>query len=514
LRRALKGAAIEAEITEADGADAAIAALASQPFDCVILDYQMPGTDGLQVLQAFRNTGVRSPVIMLTGQGDEQTAVELMKAGAADYIGKGQLTPERLSRSLRHALALYRSEEARRQLLAREKAAREDAQAANHAKDEFLATLSHELRTPLNAILGWSQILRNGKGRQDVLRGLEVIERNARAQTQLIEDLLDMSRITSGTLRLDVQPVSPVTIVEAAIETLKPAFDAKGIRLETFLDPSIGPIAGDPGRLQQVVWNLLSNGVKFTPKGGKVQVVLQRINSQIEIQVADTGAGIRPEFLPHLFERFRQGDHSTTRKHGGLGLGLSIVKSLVELHGGSVAASSPGEGQGTTVTVSLPLLAVYQQADAGGRVHPASELPQAPAAPSRELEGIRVLVVDDQPDARDLLTRVLEDGGAEVVAASSGEEALARIVEQAPDVLLSDIGMPEMDGFELLRRVRSLSPAPVGRTPAIALTAFSRSEERTRALRAGFVVHVTKPVDPSELVATVASVAGRLTPPH
>jgi PAS domain S-box-containing protein len=411
--------------------------------------------------------------------------------------------------------AAQNAAEERQVLLDSERMARGEAERMSTVKDEFLATLSHELRTPLNAILGWSQILRNGKGRQDVLRGLEVIERNARAQTQLIEDLLDMSRITSGTLRLDVQPVSPVTFVEAAIETLKPAFDAKGIRLETFLDPSTGPIAGDPGRLQQVVWNLLSNGVKFTPKGGKVQLVLQRVNSQIEIQVADTGAGIRPEFLPYLFERFRQGDHSTTRKHGGLGLGLSIVKSLVELHGGGVEAVSPGEGQGTTVTVSLPLLAVYQQADAGGRVHPGSEAPsQAPAAPSRELEGIRVLVVDDQPDARDLLTRVLEDGGAEVVAASSGEEALARIAEQAPDVLLSDIGMPEMDGFELLRRVRRLSPAPVGRTPAIALTAFSRSEDRTRALRAGFVVHVTKPVDPSELVATVASVAGRLTPPH
>ena len=411
--------------------------------------------------------------------------------------------------------AAQKSAEERLVLLDSERMARGEAERMSTVKDEFLATLSHELRTPLNAILGWSQILRNGKGRQDVLRGLEVIERNARAQTQLIEDLLDMSRITSGTLRLDVQPVSPVTFVEAAIETLKPAFDAKGIRLETFLDPSTGPIAGDPGRLQQVVWNLLSNGVKFTPKGGKVQLVLHRVNSQIEIQVADTGAGITPEFLPFLFQRFRQGDHSTTRKHGGLGLGLSIVKSLVELHGGGVVASSPGEGQGTTVTVSLPLLAVHQQAGAGGRVHPGSEVSsQAPAALSRELEGIRVLVVDDQPDARDLLTRVLEDGGAEVVAASSGADALARIAEQAPDVLLSDIGMPGMDGFELLRRVRSLSPAPAGRTPAIALTAFSRSEDRTRALRAGFVVHVTKPVDPSELVATVASVAGRLNPPQ
>ena len=410
--------------------------------------------------------------------------------------------------------AARKAAEERQVLLDSERAARGEAERMSQIKDEFLATLSHELRTPLNAILGWSQILKNGKDRDDFLRGLEVIERNARAQTQLIEDLLDMSRITSGKLRLDVQPLNPMTIVEAAIETLKPALDAKGIRLETFLDPSTGPIAGDPGRLQQVVWNLLSNGVKFTPKGGKVQVILQRINSHIEIQVADTGAGVDADFLPYLFERFRQGDHSTTRRHGGLGLGLSIVKSLVELHGGSVEAASPGEGRGTTVTVSLPLLAVLQPAETGDRVHPAAETPPAAGPIPRELAGLRVLVVDDQPDARDLLTRVLEDGGADVVVAASGEEALIRIEAHQPHVLVSDIGMPGMDGFELLRRVRTLDPAAGGRTPAIALTAFSRSEDRTRALRAGFVVHVTKPVDPSELVATVASVAGRLGLPR
>jgi PAS domain S-box-containing protein len=397
----------------------------------------------------------------------------------------------------------------RQVLLDSERLARMEAERMSNVKDAFLATLSHELRTPLNAILGWSQILKSGKDTADVLRGLDVIERNARVQTQLIEDLLDMSRITSGKLRLDIQRVDPVSFVEAAIETLKPAADAKGIRLEAVLDPRAGPIAGDPGRLQQVVWNLLSNAIKFTPRGGKVQTILQRVNSHIEVQVADTGAGIRPEFIPHLFERFRQADASTTRKHGGLGLGLSIVKNLVELHGGTVTVQSPGENRGTTVTVSLPVSAVHHP-DSADRTHPDARSAPADSADAEELSGVNVLVVDDQADARDLIARILSDAGATVSVAPSADEALARISAGRFDVLLSDIGMPEADGFELLRRVRALDPELGGRIPAIALTAFSRSEDRTRALRAGFSVHVSKPVDPSELVATVASVAGRL----
>ena len=407
--------------------------------------------------------------------------------------------------------AAQKAAEERKALLDSERAARSAAERLSEVKDQFLATLSHELRTPLNAILGWARVLRGGaKDEADLNRGLDTIERNARVQTQLIDDLLDMSRITSGKLRLDVQPVLPSAFVEAAIATVHPAAEVKGIRVEPVLDQAAGPISGDPNRLQQVVWNLLSNAIKFTPKGGKVQVVLRRVDSHVEISVADTGVGIRPEFLPHLFERFRQGDASTTRKYGGLGLGLSIVKSLVELHGGSVTAHSPGEGQGTTVTVSLPLSVVHRQGLLDRRPPPEAPAAAPPAVTAAELAGLVVLVVDDAADARALIKRVLEDCGAEVVTAGTAAEALALVEQRRPHVLVSDIGMPEADGFELLRRVRALGPGRGGRVPAIALTAFARSEDRTRALRAGFLVHVSKPVDPPELVATVASVAGRV----
>jgi len=397
----------------------------------------------------------------------------------------------------------------RKSLLESERAARTAAERLSEVKDEFLATLSHELRTPLNAILGWAQVLRSGP-KDDFLKGLETIERNARVQTQLIDDLLDMSRITSGKLRLDIQPLQPVSFIEAAVETVRPAADAKGIRLERFLDPAAGPISGDPGRLQQVVWNLLSNAIKFTPRDGKVQILLERVSSHVEITVADTGVGIRQEFIPYLFERFRQGDASTTRKYGGLGLGLSIVKRLVELHGGTVWVKSPGEGQGTTVTVHLPLTVVHRDADTGERVHPKTPTASATTILAAELVGLKVLVVDDHSDARDLIKRVLEDCSAEVITAGTVDEALEIVEAQKPDVLISDIGMPDADGFELLRRVRALGPVRGGKVPAIALTAFARAEDRTRALRAGFLVHVPKPVDPSELIATVASVAGRV----
>jgi signal transduction histidine kinase/CheY-like chemotaxis protein len=403
--------------------------------------------------------------------------------------------------------ASVRAAEERELLLESERSARTTAERMSEMKDEFLATLSHELRTPLNAIVGWSQVLRQGaRDEADLQRGLDVIERNARSQAQLIDDLLDMSRITSGKMRLDVQPLLPSTFIEAAVETVRPAADAKGIRLEKVLDPAAGPISGDSGRLQQVLWNLLSNAVKFTPRGGKVQILLERVNSHIELSVADTGAGIDAGFLPHLFERFRQADASTTRQSGGLGLGLSIVRHLVELHGGTVRVQSPGAGLGTTVTVTLPLMVMQRQQEVGDR-HPKSppEVP-TPYTPS-DLSGIRVLVVDDQDDALDLIRRVLTDCEAEVFTASSAAEALALVEAHRPRVLLSDIGMPGTDGYELLRRVRALGADRGGRVPAIALTAFARSEDRTRALRAGFLVHLSKPVDPSELVATVASVA-------
>ena len=408
--------------------------------------------------------------------------------------------------------AAQRAAEERKVLLESERAARTAAERMSSIKDEFLATLSHELRTPLNAILGWAQVLRSGgtKDPQDLFKGLETIERNARVQTQLIEDLLDMSRITSGKLRLDIQATMPIAFIEAAIETVKPSADAKGLRLERFLDPSAGPISGDPGRLQQVVWNLLSNAIKFTPKGGKIQVVLERVNSHVEMTVTDTGIGIKPELIPHLFERFRQGDASTTRHYGGLGLGLSIVQSLVELHGGTVAIKSPGDALGTTVTVHVPLSAVHR-ATSETRLHPGVSHGVGTHAASAELQGVTVLVVDDQADARDLIQRVLGDCGAVVHVAASADEAVRLVMEHKPDVLVSDIGMPVADGYELLRRIRALDPEQGGRVAAIALTAFARSEDRTRALRAGFVVHVAKPVNPSELIATVACVAGRVS---
>jgi PAS domain S-box-containing protein len=406
--------------------------------------------------------------------------------------------------------AAQRAADERKVLLESERAARTAAERMSSIKDEFLATLSHELRTPLNAILGWAQVLRSGaRGPADLMKGLETIERNALAQTQLIEDLLDMSRITSGKLRLNVQTSMPVAFVEAAVETVRPSADAKGLRLETALDPSAGPISGDPGRLQQVVWNLLSNAIKFTPRGGKVQVVLERVNSHVEITITDSGIGIKPELIPHLFERFRQGDASTTRHYGGLGLGLSIVERLVELHGGTVVISSPGDGRGTTVSVRLPLSAVHRTT-AEPRLHPGVSQNVGLQLASVELTGVTVLVVDDHADARDLIHRLLGDCGATVHVAGTAEEAVRLVIEHQPDVLVSDIGMPDADGFELLRRVRALPPEQGGRVPAIALTAFARSEDRTRALRAGFVVHVSKPVDPAELIATIASVAGRV----
>ena len=399
----------------------------------------------------------------------------------------------------------------RESLLESERAARTEAERLSDVKDEFLATLSHELRTPLNAILGWSQVLRSAsRDGVDLMKGLEAIERNARVQTQLIEDLLDMSRITSGKLRLDVQSIQPVSFIEAAVETVKPAADAKGIRLEKLLDPQAGPISGDPSRLQQVVWNLLSNAIKFTPRDGKVQILLERVNSSIEVSVADTGIGIKAEFIPHLFERFRQADASTTRKHAGLGLGLSIVKNLVELHGGTVWVRSEGEGRGTTVAVQLPLAVIHRQRDGRERLHPKTPTIGTTILVAAELAGLKVLVVDDQLDARDLVQRILEDCEAEVITAATAKEALRLVEAHKPDVLVSDIGLPEIDGYELLKRVRALGPERGGKVPAIALTAFARSEDRTRTLRAGFLVHVSKPVDPSELIATVASVAGRV----
>jgi PAS domain S-box-containing protein len=409
--------------------------------------------------------------------------------------------------------AVKEAEQRREQLLDAERAARLEADRAGRMKDEFLATLSHELRTPLNAILGWAQILRGGGATpDDVAEGVEIIERNARAQTRIIEDLLDMSRIVSGKIRLDVLRLDLAGVVAAAAETVKPAADAKGVRVQTLLDPLAGPVSGDPNRLQQVFWNLLTNAVKFTPRGGRVQVLLERVNSHVEVSVLDTGEGIAPAFLPHVFDRFRQADATTTRRHGGLGLGLAIVKQLVELHGGSVRVKSGGPGRGATFTVALPLTPIHPDTvpDAGRR-HSAGggTAPPAPDDACIRVDGVRVLVVDDEPDARTMVRRLLEDCGASVTTASTAQEALDAVRTHRPDVLVSDIGMPGEDGYALIRRVRSLGPGNGGETPAVALTAYARSEDRTRSVLAGYQMHVPKPVEASELIAIVASLAGR-----
>ncbi|HLM55495.1 MAG TPA: ATP-binding protein, partial [Pyrinomonadaceae bacterium] len=401
------------------------------------------------------------------------------------------------------------ADQQREQMLEAERTARAEAERLGRMKDEFLATLSHELRTPLTSILGWSRMLQTSRFDEEATaRALQTIERNAQAQTQLVDDLLDVSRIITGKLRLDVRSVDLSAVITAATDSVRPAAGAKGISLQTLLDPAAGPISGDPERLQQVVWNLLSNAVKFTPKGGRVQVRLERADSQVEITVADTGRGIAPGFLPHVFDRFRQADQATTRQHGGLGLGLAIVRQLVELHGGTVEVRSEGEGRGSTFTVSLPLLPVRVERAGGRPAHPASRSGGALDCPP-SLQGLRVLVVEDEADTRDILLAVLTSCGAQATAAASAAEALRVLGRERYDVLVSDIGMPEEDGYTLIKRVRALAAEEGGSIPAVALTAYARAEDRMRALRSGFQIHVPKPVEPAELITVVANLAGR-----
>ena len=386
----------------------------------------------------------------------------------------------------------------------------EEAQNANRMKDEFLAVLSHELRTPLNAIVGYARLLRGGMlSPEKAARGLETLERNATWLTQIVEDVLDVSRIVSGKIRLDVQTVELPLIVDNAVATVQPAADAKNVRLQTVIDPRVGPVSGDPDRLRQVVWNLVANAVKFTPKEGRVQVRLERVNSNIEIVVSDTGIGIRKDFLPYVFDRFRQAEGGTTRKTGGLGLGLSIVRHIVEMHGGTVDATSGGEGEGATFRVRLPLMIVHPEpAPEKRREHPQTER-REPLSNLVDLRGVRVLAVDDEDDALTLLRVVLETAGAQVTTQSSPLKALEMIEAVKPDAIVVDLGMPQMDGFELISRVRASTNPDVRDVPAAALTAFARSEDRTKALRCGFEMHLAKPVDPGELVASIATLVRR-----
>jgi PAS domain S-box-containing protein len=400
------------------------------------------------------------------------------------------------------------AENERNELLARTLRAQGVAEGANRLKDEFLATLSHELRTPLTAIVGWADML--VEPRLDPIQavhGIEVIRRNAQAQVKMIDDLLDVSRIITGKLRLTVQPVDLGTIIMAAVDSERLAAEAKEIRLQLQLDSPSGQVSGDPDRLQQVIWNLVSNAIKFTPKGGRVLVRLERVNSHVEITVADTGKGIALEFLPRVFDRFRQEDATTTRTFGGLGLGLAIVRQLAELHGGTVQVDSAGEGQGSTFTVSLPLLAVRGSASDAEHLHSPIALTEFDWTP--QLEGVRVLVVDDEVDTRELLQVILEGRKAQVRTASSAAAALEALAEETFDVLISDIGMPEEDGYALIAKVRALDKERGGRIPAAALTAYAGEEDRIRTLRSGFQIHVPKPISPNELLAVVANLADR-----
>ena len=376
-------------------------------------------------------------------------------------------------------------------------------QAANRAKDEFLATLSHELRTPLNAVLGWARMLRGGAVSQEKMsRAFEVVERNALAQLDLVEDLLDLSRVITGKFRLDVQPVNLTATINAAVEAIQPAATAKGISVKVDAGPDESLIAGDEARLQQVIWNLLSNAIKFTLRGGRVTVALRRHESQFEIEVSDTGEGIEPAVLPYVFDRFRQGDSGTTRAHQGLGLGLAIVRHIVELHGGRVDVASPGKGQGATFMISLPFVQPVRIAavKSGRDVVIPARRPYTAA-----LSGVRALVVDDDSDTRELLAEVLRSRGVVVTAVSSVEEGLAALDREVPDILLSDIAMPDRDGFDLIRRVRERPADRGGHVPAVAITAYARPEDTERSLASGYQMHVTKPVDMDELIATVAS---------
>jgi len=445
--------------------------------------------------QALRLPGMAKLNTELTQEVEERKQTESALRQSEQRL---QVNEERL----RQALA------ERETLLASERNARSEAERANRLKDEFLSVVSHELRTPLSAILAHSQLLQLGQIPADeVTDSYRAIERNGKAQVQIIDDLLDMSRIISGKIRLDVRPVQLSEVIEAAIETIRPAADAKSIRLQPVLDQVTGPVLGDFDRLQQVFRNILSNAVKFTPKGGRIQVSLERVNSHLEVNVADTGDGIPADFLPYVFDRFRQAEDATTRSHGGLGLGLAIVKQIVELHGGTVKAQSPGENQGSTFTVILPLQVVHSTEP--DRLHPQAEIGPSQIYGVPNLGSVKVLVVDDEPDARDIIRRLLAGQHADVMVASSADEALEILKTFHPDVLLSDIGMPDKDGYQFIQDVRSMAAGDGGGVPAVALSAFVRTEDRRRAMLAGYQSHLAKPVDPGELIAVVAMLAGR-----
>jgi signal transduction histidine kinase len=534
---------LDAQIVEAHSGTEALKRVLEGEFAVILLDVNMPDIDGLETATLVRRhkNGRHTPIIFITAYADEMQTARGYELGAVDYIlspviapvirtkvrvfvdlyearaalalsnqeletrvtertGELQKSNERLQAEIAERL---RAEAEREALLAREKVLRAEAEELSRLKDEFLATMSHELRTPLNAIFGWITLLRTRRLDEATQeRALETIERNARAQKRLIEDLLDVSRIVTGKVALELVTVDPRRVVEAALETMHPAAQAKGLKIVPLLDIGAGTVRGDFARLQQIVCNLLSNAIKFTDAGGHVEVCLARRNGEVEISIADSGQGIKPEFLPLVFDRFRQEDGSISRRHGGLGLGLAIVRHLVELHAGSVDAQSAGEGKGARFIVRLPV----REANLIPRV---TEAPANGIVTAAMLMGVRLLVVDDDPGARELISGMLEGFGAQVSVAESGQAALALLFAQRPDVLIADLGMPGMDGYALIEQVRALDPDFGGLTPAVAVTAYASPQDRLRALQAGYQNHVAKPVEAEELAIVIASLAGR-----
>ncbi len=531
---------------------AAMARLREDPEpDVVLLDLSLPDSFGLETLARWQLAAPSLPVIVLTGSNDEALAVAAVREGAQDYLVKGRIDGELLLKAIRYSIERKLAQEDLRrakadleqrveertaelrqtngqleaevairtlaqqqaaELLAREQSARLMVESANRSKDEFLAILSHELRTPLNAILGWAEILQGGEpSRAEVREGMEIIERNARAQARLVEDVLEVSRIICGKVRLNIAPLDLMSVVDAALTGARPAAAAKGIALRRLAPASGKQVSGDADRLQQVVWNLLTNAIKFTPRGGEVSVAVAWQNGEAEIRVTDTGIGISNDFLPYVFDRFRQSDASTTRSHGGLGLGLSITKHLVEMHGGTISAASEGEGRGSEFAVRLPYQVPATAPSPGkdGSAVPPGQSTTVQVMSLPSLEKRRVLVVDDEVDSRRLLVHLLNRAQAEVREADSVAAALATLQGWPADVLISDIAMPSEDGYSLIRRLRQ-SPDVEWRTlPAIALTAFARTEDHDQAIAAGFQVHLAKPFQPYELLQMVGVLAAR-----
>lgn len=488
----------------------ALEAMAHSRHDVCLMDYRLGAHNGLELLRQACANNYPAPIILMTGQGDREVDIEAMKAGAADYLVKGQIDSALLERAVRYAIQQKRSEAERLQLI-REQLLRARAEDANRLKDEFLAVVSHELKTPLNAINGWAEMLRMGRlSEQQSRQAIETIARNAKIQKQIIDDLLDVSRIITGKMRLNIREISVPEVIRAAAETVRHSAEAKHIQLKISTDPAASKIMGDFDRLQQIVWNLLANAIKFTPQGGQVSVMTARVKEQIEIIVSDTGSGIKAEFLPYVFDRFRQEDATTKRKAGGLGLGLAIVRQLAELHGGTARVESAGQGQGATFVITLPLHHVPEKESPV--IAPAEQANLAVVDDELigRIRGLRILVVDDEPDAIALIQLILERGGAEVRTANCAADGQRLLDEWPPDLIVSDIGMAGTDGYEFMVGVRARSRERGGLLPAVALTAYSRTEDRIRALEAGYQMHVPKPVEPEELLTVIASLTGRV----